>query len=141
MHNDEELTPEEEAEFDEIVDNALSTAEDTGAEVRLNESAIANVIEFINDDREKAEIAYNYFMNRIEIQNDQKAATREAMTKALEIKTKAVDQLLELLNIQAKMAAARVSRTGQGAVNININTGEVSIDKRELIKKIEEGEV
>lgn len=128
-------------ELENVIDNAIEKAQST--DIKVNESAIASVIEYINNDRDAATEAYNYFKNKIEIDNDKRSATREAMTESLKIKSATVDQLLKLLEIQSKMAiAARTAeQTSTEGINININAGEVRIDKRVLIDQIDRGEI
>jgi len=135
-----ELTPEE--EFDKIEEEIEAATKRglRGERIELNVSAIANVIDFINRDREKADELINYFRNKIEVDNDRLSATREAMTKSLEVRNKAIDQLLKFLEIQAKMAIAQAEKKSAD-VTVNVFDGEVRIDKRTLIEKIEKGEV
>jgi len=137
-----ELTPKE--EFDKIEEEIEAATERglRGERIELNVSAIANVIDFINRDREKADELINYFRNKIEMDGDRLSATREAMTKSLEVRNKAIDQLLKFLEIQAKMAIAQAEKESAGAgVTVNVFDGEVRIDKRTLIEKIEKGEL
>jgi len=137
-----ELTPKE--EFDKIEEEIEAATERglRGERIELNVSAIANVIDFINRDREKADELINYFRNKIEMDGDRLSATREAMTKSLEVRNKAIDQLLKFLEIQAKMAIAQAEKASAGAgVTVNVFDGEVRIDKRTLIEKIEKGEL
>lgn len=104
-------------------------------EVKINYDAVASVIDYINEDRAMAQESFNYFRNRIEMENDGKAATREAVTKSLEIKNNATNQLLKLLEIQAKM----LTDSKKDGININVYEGQVTINKRELIDKIDKG--
>lgn len=104
-------------------------------EVKINYDAVASVIDYINEDRAMAQESFNYFRNRIEMENDGKAATREAVTKSLEIKNNATNQLLKLLEIQARM----LTDSKKDGININVYEGQVTINKRELIDKIDKG--
>lgn len=112
-----------------------------GEEVNLNYKAIANVIDFINQDRDKAEELLNYFRNRIEMNNDRLGATREAMTKSLEIRNKTIDQLLKFLEIQARLAVASAEGKKSADLTVNVFDGTVKIDKKSLIEKIDRGEL
>lgn len=128
-------------ELEQVIDGAIEKAQ--SADVKVNKNAIASVIDYINNDREMAEQAYNYFKNKIEIDGDKKSATKEAMTESLKVKSATVDQLLKLLEIQSKMAIAAktAEQTSSDGININIYDGEVKIDKRILIDKIDKGEI
>jgi len=128
-----------EKDVEKFLDQTLSKVSTT--DVSVNEKIIANVLEFIKDDREKAEEAYNYFMNRIEIEGDNKAATREAMTKSLEMRNKTIDQLLKLIEIQAKMLIAQKAPSESESMEIDITNGKITINKKTLIEKIEQGEI
>ncbi len=121
-----------------IEDNIKDMVEvnEESSEVKINYDAIASVIDYINEDRAMAQESFNYFRNRIEMENDGKAATREAVTKSLEIKNNATNQLLKLLEIQAKML---VDSRKPAGININVYEGQVTINKRELIEKIDKG--
>jgi len=128
-------------ELEQVIDNAITTAQSN--DIKVNKNAIASVIDYINADRASAEEAYNYFKNKIEIDNDKRSATREAMTESLKIKNATIDQLLKLLEIQSKMAIAAktAEQTSAEGININIFDGEVRIDKRTLIDRIDKGEI
>jgi len=128
-------------ELEQVIDGAIEKAQ--SADVKVNKNAIASVIDYINADRASAEEAYNYFKNKIEIDNDKRSATREAMTESLKIKNATIDQLLKLLEIQSKMAIAAktAEQTSAEGININIFDGEVRIDKRTLIDRIDKGEI
>ena len=128
---------EENKELDRIFNDINNKDED----VSLNSDAIASVIKYINNDREKAQEAFNYFRNRLEVANDNRQATKEAMMKSLEIKNKTIDQLLKLLELQVKLITAQKEEASDD-IYMNMKTGEVRItSKRDLIKKIEEGEI
>ena len=117
------------------------TTIDGDQNVSINYKAVANVIDFINQDRDKAEELLSYFRNRIEMDNDRLGATREAMTKSLEIKNKTIDQLLKFLEIQAKVVIAKAEKDRSRDLTVNVYDGEVKIDKRSLIEKIDHGEI
>lgn len=123
--------------IDDNIKDMVDVDEET-SDVKMNYKAIASVIDYINEDRSMAQESFNYFRNRIEMENDGRAATREAVTKSLEIKNRATDQLLRLLEIQVKMIVDSKKKDG---ININIYDGQVIIDKRALIEKIDRGEI
>ena len=54
----------------------------------------------------------------IDIDSDKSWATREAMSKALELKMKGTDQLIELLKIKAKLI------NPNKGVSVNVNLGD-----------------
>jgi len=128
---------EENKELDKILD----TIQESSQDVTINSDAIASVIKYINNDRDKAQEAFDYFRNRLEMANDNRQATKEAMMKSLEIKNKTIDQLLKLLELQVKLLVAQKEENFDD-VYMNMKTGEVRItSKRDLIKKIDNGEI
>jgi len=136
MDNNKKETMNNNKEVEKFIDNAIQ--ESMSQDITLNYDIIANIVEFVKNDREKAEEAYNYFMNRIEIEGDNKAATREAMTKSLEIRNKSIDQLLKLIEIQAKMLIAQkaAQQEKDESLEIDISNGKIKINKKTLIEKI-----
>lgn len=128
---------EENKELDKILD----TIQESSQDVTINSEAIASVIKYINNDRDKAQEAFDYFRNRLEVANDNRQATKEAMMKSLEIKNKTIDQLLKLLELQVKLLVAQKEENSDD-IYMNMKTGEVRItSKRDLIKKIDNGEI
>ena len=72
----------------------------------------------IKKDRDKAEDLYAFMEDLIDINNDKSPGSREAMAKAVELKMKGTDQLIELLKIKAKLI-----NPAKG-VEVNINLGD-----------------
>ena len=72
----------------------------------------------IKKDREKAEDLYAFMEDLIDINNDKSPGSRDAMAKAVELKMKGTDQLIELLKIKAKLI-----NPAKG-VEVNINLGD-----------------
>jgi len=123
------------------LDKILDTIQESSQDVTINSEAIASVIKYINNDRDKAQEAFDYFRNRLEVANDNRQATKEAMMKSLEIKNKTIDQLLKLLELQVKLLVAQKEENSDD-IYMNMKTGEVRItSKRDLIKKIDNGEI
>jgi len=137
--NNEEQKDSQSEKIEQEIKNITGIKD--GEEVNLNYKAIANVIDFINQDRDKAEELLNYFRNRIEMNNDRLGATREAMTKSLEIRNKTIDQLLKFLEIQARLAVASAEGKKSADLTVNVFDGTVKIDKKSLIEKIDRGEL
>jgi hypothetical protein len=76
------------------------------------------VITQVDDDRDKTDELYDFMRDQIEVDGDRNPATREAMAKALELKMKGTDQMIELLKIKAKLI------NPNKGTSININLGE-----------------
>jgi hypothetical protein len=76
------------------------------------------VVENIKDDRDKNDELYDFMKDEIEINGDKNPATREAMSKAMELKMKGTDQMIELLKVKAKLI------NPQKGLNVNINLGK-----------------
>lgn len=84
---------------------------------QMNEVA-REVLTNIHKDREQSDELYDFMKDRIDIENDQSDGTKSAMAKALELKMKGSDQLIDLLKIKAKMI------NPNKGTNININLGD-----------------
>jgi hypothetical protein len=72
----------------------------------------------IDSDRDRSNELYDFMKDQIDIDGDRNPATREAMAKAVELRMKGTDQLIELLKIKAKL----INPNAPG-VNVNINLG------------------
>lgn len=84
---------------------------------QMNEVA-KEVVSNIHKDRDQSDELYDFMKDRIDIENDQSDGTKSAMAKALELKMKGSDQLIDLLKIKAKMI------NPNKGTNININLGD-----------------
>jgi len=89
---------------------------------QMNEIA-AVVVENIVDDRDKADELYDFMCSEIDINGDKNPATREAMSKAMELKMKGSDQMIELLKVKAKLI------NPNKGLNVNISLGKFSDNK------------
>jgi hypothetical protein len=78
----------------------------------------------VSDDRDRADELYDFMRDQIEIDGDKNPATREAMTKALDLKMKGTDQKIELLKIKAKLI-----NPNKDGFNVNINLGNYDEQK------------
>ncbi len=92
------------------------------AVTQMNEIA-AVVVENIVDDRDKADELYDFMCSEIDINGDKNPATREAMSKAMELKMKGSDQMIELLKVKAKLI------NPNKGLNVNISLGKFSDNK------------
>lgn len=77
------------------------------------------VVDNIKDDRDKNDELYDFMKDEIDINGDKNPATREAMAKAMELKMKGTDQMIELLKVKAKLI-----NPNKGGVNVNVNLGK-----------------
>ena len=82
---------------------------------QMNELASAVTID-INDDRDKTDELYDFMRDQIEVENDKNPATREAMSKALDLKMKGTDQKIALLRLKTQLL-----NPNKGGININLN--------------------
>lgn len=97
---------------------------------------IANkVVENINIDREKSDEMYSFFQDLIDINGDKSGETRTAMTKALELKMKGTDQMLEILKVKAKL----INPNKGSSININLGNydSKKGSDTNDLIDLVE----
>jgi len=83
----------------------------------------SKVVESISTDRDKSDEMYSFFQDLIDINGDKSGETRTAMTKALELKMKGTDQMLELLKVKAKLLNPNKGNS------ININLGNYDNNK------------
>lgn len=80
-------------------------------------SEMANhVMKNISNDREKAEELYEFMKEQIDQLDDKNPATREAMSKSVELQMKGTDQIIELLKVKGKM----INPNKGTAININL---------------------
>lgn len=84
---------------------------------QMNEVSKA-VVENIHDDRDKSDELYDFMKDEIDINGDKNPATREAMSKAMELKMKGTDQMIELLKVKAKLI------NPNKGISINIGLGK-----------------
>ena len=82
------------------------------------------VVDNIKDDRDKSDELYDFMKDEIDINNDKNPATREAMSKAMELKMKGTDQMIELLKVKAKLINPQ-----KAGVSINVNLGKFDDNK------------
>ncbi len=81
------------------------------------------VVENIKDDRDKSDELYDFMKDEIDINGDKNPATREAMGKAMELKMKGTDQMIELLKVKAKLI------NPSKGISINIGMGKFDDNK------------
>jgi len=80
-------------------------------------SKMANhVMKNISNDRDKAEELYEFMKEQIDQLDDKNPATREAMSKSVELQMKGTDQIIELLKVKGKM----INPNKGTAININL---------------------
>jgi hypothetical protein len=72
------------------------------------------------DDIQKADEIYDLFYNRI-ASGDNTQASKEALTKSLELRMAAGDNISKLIQIAAKLQEAREKNKGKGAGGINMD--------------------
>lgn len=66
------------------------------------DSIAENLVKFTKSDREKADQIFELFFTAIGLKEDRSEASKEALTKALELKILASQNIIELLKIKAK---------------------------------------
>lgn len=82
------------------------------------------VVDNIKDDRDKSDEMYDFMKDEIDINGDKNPATRDAMARAMELKMKGTDQMIELLKVKAKLINPQ-----KGMVNVNVNLGKFDDSK------------
>lgn len=118
-------------------DNDLAKKDADLAIESLNDTA-KMVIQYSEDDRQKANELYKYYQGLIE-GGDAKGETREGLSKALELREKSVENLIEIIKIKARLTERRmllelknISNNGDG------NMRNAGFDNTDLINKIED---
>ena len=107
--NEEEDTKELEI----VEENPLAKIYDQMSEIA------SVVVNNIADDRDKNDEMYDFMQSSIDIDGDKNPATRDAMAKAMELKMKGTDQMINLLRIKAKLI-----NPNKPGFEVNINLGD-----------------
>ena len=116
---DLETKEEEEKELQATEEEKALTPIDIHArEIEQMNKVAKQVVGQVEDDRDKTDELYDFMRDQIEVDNDKNPATRDAMAKAMELKMKGTDQMIELLKIKAKLL------NPNKGTNININLGD-----------------
>lgn len=93
-------------------------------EIKQMDQVAKQVIIQIDSDRDKSDELYDFMRDQVDIDGDRNPATRDAMAKAMELKMKGTDQMIELLKIKAKLI-----NPNKSGLNVNINLGEYDTRK------------
>lgn len=93
-------------------------------EIKQMDQVAKQVITQIDSDRDKSDELYDFMRDQVDIDGDRNPATRDAMAKAMELKMKGTDQMIELLKIKAKLI-----NPNKSGLNVNINLGEYDTRK------------
>ena len=117
--------------------NRPEESHEIGMQKELDQmNVIANkVVENINTDRDKSDEMYSFFQDLIDINGDKSGDTRTAMTRALELKMKGTDQMLEILKVKAKL----INPNKGSSININLGNydSKRGSDTNDLIDLVE----
>ena len=117
--------------------NRPEESHEIGMQKELDQmNVIANkVVENINTDRDKSDEMYSFFQDLIDINGDKSGETRSAMTRALELKMKGTDQMLEILKVKAKL----INPNKGSSININLGNYDEKrgSDTNDLIDLVE----
>jgi len=111
-------------ETTDLVEKETSLAEVQKQQIEQMNTIATDVVNSVSDDRDRADELYDFMRDQIEIDGDKNPATREAMTKALDLKMKGTDQKIELLKIKAKLI-----NPNKDGFNVNINLGNYDEQK------------
>jgi hypothetical protein len=76
-------------------------------------SVASGLVDMVKNDREKADEIFNLFYTNLAKDTDRSQASKEALTKALELKIEASKNIIELLKIK--------TRTVDGGTNVFVN--------------------
>jgi len=105
-------------------------------ELILIDETAQKVINYSEDDRRKADDLYTYYKSLIEA-GDKKGETREGLAKALELREKSVQNLIEILKIKAKVIEKKILAESRKNNPID-NLRNVGSDNSNLINEIED---
>lgn len=112
---------DEENKLQKTDSNELAQVEETSpmdiAVQQMNEIS-QHVVDNIRDDRDKNDELYDFMKDEIDINGDKNPATREAMAKAMDMKMKGTDQMIELLKVKAKLINPQ-----KAGVSVSVNLG------------------
>lgn len=124
IHKDNNMSTESK-ELQTTKENNIAPSEKSQMDIALEQmNQVAQVVvENIKDDRDKNDELYDFMKDEIDINNDKNPATREAMSKAMELKMKGTDQMIELLKVKAKLI------NPSKGVNVNVNLGSYNDSK------------
>jgi len=115
---EQENTDLVESENKDLVEQETTLLQVQKEQIEQMNLIATDVVKSVTDDRDKADELYDFMRDQIEIDGDKNPATREAMTKALDLKMKGTDQKIELLKIKAKLI-----NPNKDGFNVNINLG------------------
>lgn len=130
MHKDNNMKEDIENNNDKDKDKDLVTQQEKSLldvqkqQIEQMNMIAQDVVESVSDDRDRADELYDFMRDQIDIDGDKNPATREAMTKALDLKMKGTDQKIELLKIKAKLINPQ-----KDGFNVNINLGNYDTKK------------
>jgi hypothetical protein len=103
-------------DLEEIDDNAVSSqdlvpVEDNALDVTDPDEISKELVDMVQGDREKADQIFDLFYGNLALNQDNTTASKEALTKSLELKIEASKNIIELLKVKAK-AEERGSNVG-----------------------------
>ena len=116
-----ETTSLQKSDNKELVEQPLSQMDI--AVQQMNEVTVL-VVDNIKDDRDKSDELYDFMKDEIDVNGDKNPATREAMARAMELKMKGTDQMIELLKVKAKLINPQ-----KAAFSVNVNLGKFDDNK------------
>ena len=100
--------------LDEIEKNMIQKEEEL-PDISDNEAISLELIKMVKDDRKKADEIFELFYSNLGLGTDRSQASKEAITKALELKIEASKNIIELLKIKSKSQ-------DNSKVNLFVNT-------------------
>ena len=108
------------------------------SELILLDETAKNVITYSEDDRRKADELYKYYQSLIE-SGDKKGETREGLSKALELRERSIQNLIEIIKIKAKLIERKMlielKNLGNNSDNGMKNVG---FDNTDMISRMED---
>ena len=106
-------------------------AEENSPDVTEEEELMKSVVNMVMEDRQKADDLYNVFVPDVSTGRDRSEGSKEAMTKAVELKISAAKNIIELLKLKKNDSKGNVgvffgeTMSGKKAgINIRNITGE-----------------
>jgi hypothetical protein len=93
---------ENEENFDIVVapSKKVKSAEENIPDVTEEEELMKTVVDMVMQDRQKADDLYNVFVPDVSTGRDRSEGSKEAMTKAVELKISAAKNIIELLKLK-----------------------------------------
>jgi hypothetical protein len=89
-------------EMNEVSSNDMVTTEDKELDITDQDEISKELVDMVQGDREKADKIFDLFYGNLALNQDNTTASKEALTKSLELKIEASKNIIELLKVKAR---------------------------------------